>query len=539
MSTSSTDELAVADPQPGSLGEEGGHPQPSRIYDELVSDRDDFIDKAVDVAELTMPWLKPAGSDIEEQPWTSQGTSSVRNLSSTSMKIMMPSGVQWGRLDFPIFVWDELEVMATDETNEKVTVATIEALKRTLKARSQEIILSLGQKNVRSRLGMAVTRNLVEGSTAVHNTVDGVRIFPLRSFVCRRDQFGDVEFLVLKHVTRVAPEDIKKKGDAAGHRLQYTFIDFVKDEVWFQDGNDDDAPVTKMDEPSDRYMVIVSELPDVDNYPVGYFYNFIRLIASINHAESGLADAMSLASWNPLGIREGSALATDTDQITTKKTGDAVIMQEGDAFPAIVNQMKLGEWAFVGQVLEQDKAELAAISAKGIKDRALPGATSATAVIQMIDELSSQSADLLGAYEESFQRPLFASEHSILEEHAPMFDDETQALLGKFLKVTVITGINALEKQRSFALFITQDLPLVMQLDPTVAVDGIAILDRRQESLLMDLDGIYFRREQQAPVAGGAEAGDNAQFKKNRMTRGGPQGPQTQPASAQNQQARS
>ncbi len=64
--------------------------------------------------------------------------------------------------------------------------------------------------------------------------------------------------------------------------------------------------------------------------------------------------------------------------------------------------------------------------------------------------------------------------------------------------------------------------------------DGIAILDRMSETMLMDLEGIYFRRKQD-PVAA-ATPGTNGQTpQRNTFTAGGPQGPETQPAAAQNQ----
>lgn len=517
--------------------------KPEIVYGELVSSREDFLDHAEDVAALTMPWLKPKGEQIEEQPWTSQGTSSVRNLSSGTMKLMMPAGVEWARIDLPVFVWtllhDRAEKGDPDVTEERIT-----QLENTLRQRTQEIHESLRQKNVRSRLGMALTRNLVEGTTVGHNTSRGMRIFPLRSLVCRRDEFGNVELIVLKQEREPLPEEMQAKGSRkSGTQFSYTLVDFINDEVWQQDPPESpggEPVITKTDEPTDRYIVMVGELPDVDDYPVGYFYNFIRLIAAINHAEASLADAMALASWNPLGIKEGSALADDTDQITKRKTGEPVIMQEGDAFPAIQNQAKLGEWAFIGGILEHDKAELASISAKGIKDRAMSPDTSATAVIQMIDELNSQTQDLLSALEETFQRPLFQSEMSILEETTPMFDEETNELLGKHLRITVITGINALEKQRSFTQFVTVAIPFAQQIDPSVGADGIAILDRMAETMLMDVEGIYFRIKQDQPTDPNAVAtGDNRLPKKNVPTRGGPQGPETQPAAPQNAQRRS
>ncbi len=510
--------------------------KPQIVYDEKISDREDFLDHAEDVAELTMPWLKPKGEDIEQSPWTSQGTSSVRNLSSATMKLMLPTGVQWARIDFPQFIWTELDLQAADPDNIKVTEDGIQALRDALTQRTQEVHESLKQKNIRSRMGMALTRNLIEGTTIGHNTEDGIRIFPLRSAVVRRNEFGRVEYIVLKQVRDPYPEEMQDSGDRLNkEQISYTLVDFDKGEVWFQHPSKDgeDPVIELIDEPSDRYFVMVGELPDVDDYPVGYFYNFIRLIASINHAEASLADAMSLASWNPLGIKEGSALADDTDQITKKKTGEPVIMQEGDAFPAVTSQQKLGEWGFIGGILEHDKAELAAISAKGIKDRAMSPDTSATAVIQMIDELNSQTQDLLSALEETFQRPLFQSEMSILEARSPMFDEETNALLGGHLKITVVTGVNALEKQRTFTQFVTGALPLAMQLDPSVGADGIAILDRMAETMLMDLDGIYFRREPDPIQQAMGTNGQQTTPQRNTFTAGGPQGPETQPAAAQ------
>ncbi len=510
--------------------------KPKIVYDELVTDREDYINYAVDVATLTMPWLKPDGENIEEQPWTSQGTSAVRNLSSATTKLMFPAGVEWARIDLPVHTWTQLEELAEDESS-KVTHKQIEDLHATLKKRTGEVHAALKQKNIRSRLGMALTRNLVEGTTVAHNTARGMRIFPLRSLVVRRDEFGEVELIVLKQEREPLPEEMQTEGSReTGTQTSYTLVDFTEGNVWQQDpveGGED--TIEKTEEPTDRYIVMVGELPDVDNYPVGYFYNFIRLIASINHAEASLADAMSLASWNPLGIREGSALADDTKQITSKKTGQPVIMQEGDAFPAVINQNKLGEWGFIGGILEHDKDELAAISAKGLKDRAMAADASATLVIQMIDELNSQTQDLLSALEETLQRPLFRSQMSLLEETNPMFDPETDALLGDKLKITVITGINALEKQRTFTQFVTVAIPFAQSIDPTVGADGIAILDRFAETMLMDVDGIYFRIKQDPGTAAGTvPPTDNGVPQENTLTRGGPQGPQTQPAAPQN-----
>ncbi len=508
------------------VGTPEGSPAPKAVYEFLTSNRAEFIDYAEDAAKMTLPQLAPRGQAIRERPYTSEGTSAVRSLGSATMKITMPPGVQWAKLDLPVWAWRKLIALAHAG---EIPAEKVVQLKDRLDQRTQDIMRSLEQKNTRSRLAAAMLRNLVEGSTVVNVTPLGLRLFPLRSHVVQRDEFGAVKIL---GCVEVADADLARASDKNFEKTTkiWTLVDFERDEVWRQVGDGDDArPFLVEDERASQWIVFVSEIPDVDHYPTSFVWNYLRLIKQLDHEEQSLAEAMADAAWSPIGIREGSTLSDDPDQVMNTKSGEPIIHTEGDIFYP-EKRGKLSDWGFVAQMRQDDKSELAALFAKGIKDRPIQQDTSATAVIQMIDELNSQTQDLLSAYEDTLQRPLVMAENAILDARDPLFAEE-ESVLRKLLKVTVTTGVNALDKQRQLMRFVVQVLPQLQAMDQTFQVHAVEIADRFSESLLLNTEGMY--SQMQLPEGGGAgppglTPGSGLPREETIMTRGGPQPPQPQ-----------
>ncbi len=503
-----------------------GIPQPKAIYGYLTGHRSMFIDYAEDAAKMTLPQLSPRGTRIEERPYTSEGTSAVRSLGSATMKITMPPGVQWAKLDLPTWAWNALISLAQEG---KVPAEKIIELKNRLDQRTQDIMRSLEQKNTRSRLAAAMLRNLVEGSTAINVTPLGLRIFPLRSHAVQRDEFGAVKLLACMEV---ADMDLARANDKTFSDTTniWTLIDFERNEIWRQVGDDEGTiPFQVEGEDAVQWIVFVSEIPDVDHYPTSFVWNYLRLIKQLDHEEQSLGEAMADAAWTPVGIREGSTLSDDPNQVLNTKTGEPIIMQEGDIFYPD-KKSKLNDWAFVATMRQADKEELAALFAKGIKDRPIGNDTSATAVIQMIDELNSQTQDLLSAYEDTLQRPLIMAENSILEARDPLFAEE-ESVLKSLLKVTVTTGVNALDKQRQLMRFAVQVLPQLQAMDQTFQVHAVEIADRFSDSLLLNTEGMYSQMQLPEGAGGaggpaGLTPGAGLPREETIMTRGGPQPPQ-------------
>ena len=508
-------------------------PKPSLIYDQLVEERDEFLTYAEECARLFAPAMSPRGIPNRERPWTSEGISALRSLASSVMKILWPPGVMWGQLDLPPEVWQELDRLATTE---KVPAALVASLKAKLRARSNNLIGSLGQKNSRARFSAAVHRNLVEGNTGLRNSPEGLTIYPLRSIGVRRNEHGDVSLLAIHEEDRPDPMAVQELDDFKNVVETWTIIDYDKNEIWRQTGEDTAAERVE-DEEVAWYWVLVPQMPDIGHYTIGYCWNYLRLLKQIDHAEASLAQALAFASWKPIGIREGSALADDPKGLMKKKTGEPVVMQDGDIIWPDTGRA-IQDWGWVATMRNDDRGELGNAFAKGLKDRPLAHELSATAALEIVDEISSETSDLLGSYEETGQKPMLRSESRIQNLISPLFEEGDEQLLGPLLRVTVTTGINALEKQRSLARMALQFLPAVMQLDRSVQAHGIEILDRISESILVKTEGMYSEKSQQQMLmeqaAEMASRGGGGNQKKPRreesiMTAGGPQPPQGPP----------
>lgn len=516
-------------------------PQPRIVYETGAGNRDQFLNFAEDTARLTIPSMDPRGksrSKKDERPHTTEGTTAVFSLASQALKILMPPGVQWGEKNLPPYVWKFMEQQVR-EGEAEFEMRDIAILRRKMQVRSQDVIKSLNQRNTRSRIGAAIRRNLIEGSTAIHNAPprpgadprerifrpDGIRIFPLRSHVVWRDEYGAVRLLALKEEIEPDPMTITRKEDMKNVLEIWTLIDFEGKEIWRQVGARGE-PVLVEDERVDGYFVFTSEIPDIDNYPHPYFWNYLRLIAQIDHAEASMAEAMATASWSPVGIREGSTLAEDPDAVTEKRSGEPIVHQEGDIFGVSIAAQKIQDWQWVAAMRNDDKRELDNIAAKGIKDRSLSADTSATAILEIIDELETQTQDLLSSYEETLQRKLFESEAAIHEEIIPLLEPGTdEELLAEFVQTNITTGVGALSKQRAMIRFV-MGLAQLQQLDPRLQVNGELAADRIGEGMLIDTEGLYETIELAGAVVPPGEEAGQPPREETIMTPGGPQPPQ-------------
>ncbi len=506
-------------------------PKPELVYGFLTEERDRFLGYAEEAARLFDPTLAPRGTEITDRPWTSEGISNLRSLTSSIMKIIMPPGVLWGGLDFPPEIWQELDrlVGAGELPSELVG-----SLRAKLRARSNNLIGSLAQKNTRPRFSALIHRNLVEGNNAWRNTPEGLTVYPLRSIGVRRNENGEVVLLAIEEEEEPSPMAVQEIEDFDQKLVSWTLIDYENNEIWRQVGENTSAQRVEDEDPA-WYGVLVPMIPDIGHYTVGYAWQYLRLVAQIDHAEASLAQAMAFASWKPIGIREGSSLADDPKKLMATKAGDPVIMQDGDIIWPDTGRA-IQDWGWVATMRNDDKQEAGNAFAKGLKDRPLSPDMSATAALEIVDEINSETADLLGSYEETGQKPLLRSESRLQDIIAPLFSGTDNQLLGPLVRVMVTTGINALDKQRSLARMTLQILPMVMQLDQSVKAHGIEILDRIGEGMLVKTDGMYSQKsEQEMLMAQMAAAAPQKQGSREQtiMTAGGPQPPQPAPPSPQ------
>jgi hypothetical protein len=506
------------------------------IHEALASDgrRDTFLESANNAAKLIGPWLQPRGVEIPKNEWphTPAGIMASRSLASFTLKSLMPKGITWGNLVFPARVLAALKQAAPAEP--------LAVLERRLLDRMRDIIKALNQKRVRSRSVKALHRNMAEGNTGVFNGPREIRFFPLRDLAVRREA-GEVTHLSIAEEKLADPTDVDALKRPTNEReKQYTFIEYAKGKVWRQGPNQQSASEVK-DEAPDQYWVFSPEIPDIDDYALGYAEFFRRLIAKINHAEASLGQAMTYAALNVPCARPGSFFSENPKWLLEREAGEIAPNASADDLTFVDTHSKIGDWGFVANILTLDREDLARVFAMGIKDRTL-NREAATTILEIKDELDSQTVDMLTSYSETFLLPMLRSELAIFDRTIPLFPD-IPADVRMVVEVELVTGESARETQRALDRLTMQVFPAIKLLDPTFVVNGKLLADRICQTISVPTDDLYgqLSPEQvamaQAAAAGGG-AGVNGELDQGVptgnqdtvMTRGGPQNPSLQTA---------
>jgi len=525
------------------------------IYESMSksSTRQEALDNADAIARLTLPTLAPKGQIIEERPYTNIGTQAVRSLSSSITKALFPSGAKAFRLDLPPAGWDWVKQKGGDEL--------VAAVRAKLDDREAAITNSLNLKTARSRFAASINRNLVEGTTAFINKFDRIDVYPLRS-LCVEREAGFARILILDEEDTPDPAVEEAEQDSLkspsgknekGEKHAYTMVNFETGEVWRQEGNQrvarridggDAKPGSrKKVDPATllnvrQFICAVGEIPDVGDYPCGYAYNYYRQIAIIDNLDASLGEASTIAAWNLLRLKPGSAAARNPTDMKNKKSGDTWVGEKDDAeWLACTN--KLGDFGFLAQLRPILASEIEVSFAMRLGARSSDGTVrSATEIIQLIEDLNTQTQDLLTSIEQTLLQPLIESEMFLQEQISPLFPDLPADVTEQLVKVVVVTGANALDEERQEKVLILQMLPAIKALDPFFMVDGEvaakALTDRKR---IGTLSGLYRRATPEEIAAMSAQSGGGGGQSKEQprsetiMTPGGPQPPQPAPPS--------
>lgn len=534
------------------------------LYESWMQDRDRILGFAEETAALVNPTLSPKGIVSSDRPDTSAGIQAHRTLRSSLVKTILPPGFKSFEIGF------KPKVAALVEPAIQGGKAAIRAK---FMEREREVYDALESKMVRPRVGGCIGRLTVESTSVVINYFDRLKVIPMRSFVVDRVD-GEVRCVIICEARIPDPLDPPAEADDLNARQPgdvdapvnpaeqkndeklkvYTLVHFKKKQVWRQVGDDQPMRVDTL-KPSDpeflshrMVIVAVGEVPDVDPYPIPYFYNFLRLIKHLNHVDGSLLDAMTASAMNLLRISKNSDLADNPDSVSKKKPGEPIVADENEV-GWVKNDTKMRDWQFAASMRAQLMQELRNLTASSLGDSQFGKDTSATAVLEIINQLSDQVAELMSALEETLHRPLIESEYYLQELERPMFPELAVAASKEnksfdslsIVKVDVKTGVAAIERQRSILKFITQGLGAIKNLDPQFMVDGVECADSLRESMLIGDRQLYRKantldmlaqngglEQIMAALGKGGGGGQPARSPRDEtiMTRGGPQPPQ-------------
>ena len=168
-------------------------------YDYLRSYRDDFLGKAVEASQLTLPYLVKQDDDNSNHknlktPWQSVGAKGVTTLASKLMIALLPPQSSFFQLQLDESKLAEQGMDPKMKSNLDVSFAKIERIIMDLIAQSDDRVV----------LHQALKHLVVSGNALIFMDKEKLKSFPLNRYVIERDGMGNVIEIVTK-------EQINKK----------------------------------------------------------------------------------------------------------------------------------------------------------------------------------------------------------------------------------------------------------------------------------------------------------------------------------------
>lgn len=230
---------------------------PSQFYDEGLSDRKPYEDRAQLISEISLPYVFRAdgadgGTEMIKSVSQSFNGRQINNLKSKMGMALLPPATSSFRLK-P----DALSMVQTFQGNE----TAIEKLREQLSLNTDAINSEIENQQIRSSLFDMLLQQIVVGSVVVEkNERKGITIFPLKSFVVNLDSQGEPLAMCIVEKLQILPEGITPKEEKDEYDL-YTLLAFDKDsKQWIMKQDIDGEIVGK----EMRYK-------DYDDLPFRYF----------------------------------------------------------------------------------------------------------------------------------------------------------------------------------------------------------------------------------------------------------------------------
>ena len=154
-------------------------------YDNLVSNRSQYLNEATAAAKLTLPYLvredeSTSGARNIKTPWQSVGAKGVVTLASKLMLALLPAQTSFFKLQLDESQLGEMPPEMTTELD--LSFAKIE----------RTIMDAIAASSDRVVIHQALKHLVVAGNALLFMGKDGLKLFPLNRFVVDRDGNGNV-----------------------------------------------------------------------------------------------------------------------------------------------------------------------------------------------------------------------------------------------------------------------------------------------------------------------------------------------------------
>ena len=450
-------------------------------YDRLTSNRQHFLDIAVECSELTLPYLihrdeiTPNHRTLR-QPWQAVGAKGVVTLAAKLMLSLLPPQTTFFKLQLRD---DKLgtELPAEMRSELDLSFAKIERM----------VMDSIAASSDRVVVHQALKHLVVGGNALIYMGKDGLKHYPLNRFVVERDGNGNVIEIVTKELIskQLLPqkliEDIKPNESMDGSSLTgddveiYTHVKLDNNRwIWYQEAFDKRVPGSEGKAPKDAspWLVLRFNSVDGEDYGRGRCEEFLGYLKSLNALSQAIVEGSAAASKVVFVVSPSST----TKPATLAQAGNGAIVQ---GRPEDIGVIQVGKTAdfqtalTMMQTLERRLAEAFLVLNVRQSER-----TTAEEVRLTQLELEQQLGGLFSLLTNEFLEPYLQRKLLVLQRSG-----ELPKIPKDLVNPTIVAGINALgrgqdrESLTNFIGTIAQTLgpeALMKYLNPDEAIKRLA-----------------------------------------------------------------
>ena len=411
-------------------------------YAQLQSARSTFDREAKESSKLTIPSLIPestTGTRAKiKTPFQAVGARGVNSLASKLLFALLPPSTAFFKLSI-----DSLELLKQGQ--EGLETEIDKGLRTIETALMNEIEIS----NDRVAMFEALKHLIVGGNVLLYLTDEGLKVYPLSKFVCKRDAVGNVlEIITQESVSpnALSPEfleQIKKKENYDEKTMDsdldiYTYVKRVNDDfMWYQECKGEKIPGTDGRSKVDVSPWITLRFVRIDgeDYGRGYVEEYRGDLISLEALmqaiiEGAAASAKTIFLVNPNGVTRAATLAKAPNGAIREGTAsDISVMQVGKAadfqvsFSAIQRIESRLEYAFLMARSVQRDAER----------------VTAAEVTMMANELENSLGGIYSILTQEFQLPYLRRRMHML-----VRSGKAPKLPEKLVKPKIVTGVQGL-----------------------------------------------------------------------------------------------
>lgn len=415
-------------------------------YDALSSNRNQFLQTAIDAAKLTLPYLMKQDEDDSNYktlitPWQSVGAKGVTTLASKLMLALLPPQTSFFKLqiDESTILSGELDPAIRSDLD--VSFAKIE----------RTILESIAASDDRVVIHQALKHLVVAGNALVYMDKEKLKLYPLNRYVVERDGLGNVIEIVTKEkihksIVKTMIKDLDERtvnevdDQTTGYSREdvdvYTIIKRDNNRyVWHQEVYDKIIPGSQGKAPLDTTPWLPLRFNTVDNeaYGRGRVEEFIGDLKSLESLSQAIIEGSAAAAKVVFTVSPSST----TKPSTLAKAGNGAIIQGRPDDIGVVQVGKTADFNTAYQMIQQFERRLG--EAFLVLTVRQSERTTAEEVRMTQMELEQQLGGLFSLLTVEFLVPYLNRKLSVFQKTG-----EIPRLPKNIVKPTIVAGVNAL-----------------------------------------------------------------------------------------------